>query len=520
MKTILLKIFLLLLLNGLVSNSVAQNWQLISSNDTSWFYEINVFGKALKSIWVNSITNTIDDTTFFLNKNINPSGNGLFINNTNGFFGKYYTKSGTLHSFVNANGDNVIFDMSKQLGDTFLFCNTNNETYKAIVSKDSQDTNLLNNDSIKEFSIFKVDTAWHGLLRIVCSKNNGLLSTPWLYNFPQDVYAKKRLDKNLQFLNYNLHNLSQQYNPGNFWIKTTSYIYEDISTNFIINNYGIVQDSILNHSNYLNGIIAQVLTRGKVKQEIPYFDPATQMLNKNVVDSFYAYIHTDTIYPSQEVIKLNTLYDPQVSNYLFDSNTIKANGDMWHCTITDTSCVPILNIGLLNSPIWHYWNFNVSNDSFKEVHTVSGVYKYEGKNYFYGLNFNDWSINQTNNNSPLSASSSNGRLLYFNINSCQFGNYVSIYPESIYSTSKPKSKLSIAPNPCTVFCTVNINVAMRDNFTLNIYNTLGQKLFTTTMHLQNGESNIDIPVSNLPQGVYTITVSSPTNSYSQLMIKQ
>jgi uncharacterized repeat protein (TIGR01451 family) len=67
---------------------------------------------------------------------------------------------------------------------------------------------------------------------------------------------------------------------------------------------------------------------------------------------------------------------------------------------------------------------------------------------------------------------------------------------------------SITPNPVKDHATVTIIADVENNYTLCLYNSLGQKVNTTQRHLSKGQNNTSINLSNVERGFYILEVQN------------
>jgi len=68
--------------------------------------------------------------------------------------------------------------------------------------------------------------------------------------------------------------------------------------------------------------------------------------------------------------------------------------------------------------------------------------------------------------------------------------------------------MNVYPNPATSQTSVKLNVGAAEKVNLNIYNSLGQQVFTKAYDLTAGENKLDISTEKMANGIYTVSVSS------------
>jgi hypothetical protein len=77
---------------------------------------------------------------------------------------------------------------------------------------------------------------------------------------------------------------------------------------------------------------------------------------------------------------------------------------------------------------------------------------------------------------------------------------------------------SIYPNPAKNAATVSIELKNNTNVTVNVYNTIGQLVKTTTAAGQVGSNNINVDLSNLSTGVYIVNVNADSYTSTTKLI--
>ena len=88
---------------------------------------------------------------------------------------------------------------------------------------------------------------------------------------------------------------------------------------------------------------------------------------------------------------------------------------------------------------------------------------------------------------------------------------------NIFETNVLQNKLSVFPNPATDELTIDFDKKEEKEYALKVTNALGQVVFNQ----QNIDVNpIKIPLKNVHQGVYFLTITTPKGVKSQSFVKQ
>lgn len=77
------------------------------------------------------------------------------------------------------------------------------------------------------------------------------------------------------------------------------------------------------------------------------------------------------------------------------------------------------------------------------------------------------------------------------------------------------TSISLYPNPADNMITVKINCTPENSY-VNIYNSIGALVKTDVMNSETHEMN----VSDLPAGLYIVTVSDPKGSFKAQFVKK
>ncbi|MGB4095456.1 MAG: T9SS type A sorting domain-containing protein, partial [Bacteroidales bacterium] len=71
--------------------------------------------------------------------------------------------------------------------------------------------------------------------------------------------------------------------------------------------------------------------------------------------------------------------------------------------------------------------------------------------------------------------------------------------------------ISIYPNPANDYVNVNIISPVSTNAIINISNILGQQVYSESINVKAGNTNIHIDVNNLPAGMYMFSLLADGN---------
>ncbi len=81
-------------------------------------------------------------------------------------------------------------------------------------------------------------------------------------------------------------------------------------------------------------------------------------------------------------------------------------------------------------------------------------------------------------------------------------------------------KVALYPNPATSALTAEIELVSDAAVTIGVYNIVGGKLCSVTKHLNAGTQKVDVPVSNLPTGLYIFELRDGQNVVRQKFVKE
>ncbi|MGB4229954.1 MAG: T9SS type A sorting domain-containing protein, partial [Bacteroidales bacterium] len=68
--------------------------------------------------------------------------------------------------------------------------------------------------------------------------------------------------------------------------------------------------------------------------------------------------------------------------------------------------------------------------------------------------------------------------------------------------------ISIYPNPANDYVNVNIISPVSTNAIINISNILGQQVYSESINVKAGSTNVNINVNNLPAGMYIFSLQA------------
>jgi hypothetical protein len=71
----------------------------------------------------------------------------------------------------------------------------------------------------------------------------------------------------------------------------------------------------------------------------------------------------------------------------------------------------------------------------------------------------------------------------------------------------------IYPNPVINNLNIELSLGSIDEFIIDISNIVGQQIKENRVSLNKGKNNIVIPVSDLPAGLYILTITSTDKKY-------
>lgn len=81
------------------------------------------------------------------------------------------------------------------------------------------------------------------------------------------------------------------------------------------------------------------------------------------------------------------------------------------------------------------------------------------------------------------------------------------------------SNLSLYPNPASSVVNVNFTAAQQGELTIEVSNVLGQIVYTETATAQNGSNAIEVNLSSLNNGYYTLLLTDAANNRSQVSVQ-
>ncbi|HYF03847.1 MAG TPA: T9SS type A sorting domain-containing protein, partial [Patescibacteria group bacterium] len=78
----------------------------------------------------------------------------------------------------------------------------------------------------------------------------------------------------------------------------------------------------------------------------------------------------------------------------------------------------------------------------------------------------------------------------------------------VQEASSKDAGITLSPNPASEFLKVQFMLTEAGSITVEIYSIKGEKLITETLEKASGEQELSIPVSGLPQGNYTVRITT------------
>ena len=79
------------------------------------------------------------------------------------------------------------------------------------------------------------------------------------------------------------------------------------------------------------------------------------------------------------------------------------------------------------------------------------------------------------------------------------------------SCNENYADIQLFPNPASTFTNLMIKNDDERFYTIKILNTLGQVLYTSSIEVLNETKVINLPVANLPSGIYSIIITDDGN---------
>lgn len=92
-------------------------------------------------------------------------------------------------------------------------------------------------------------------------------------------------------------------------------------------------------------------------------------------------------------------------------------------------------------------------------------------------------------------------------------------PTSVLNPSVQTSPLLLFPNPSSDNSTVQFTSEWNEDAILKIISLTGQPMLSQGIHINSGENNTSIPISNLPKGAYFIIIESKSKKWTGKLIK-
>jgi len=286
-----------------------QNWSTVRLNDTVYFANDWNGKKRLKTIWIDSITTTGNDTTFFFYKSYRNLGQPCLDTMAASWLGsKYIHKQDGTEYYFNSNDDTIKILTQAQVGDSWTIAYSGNKTFIATMSSYYLTQVDGVNDVAEKFSIQAYQNGnptqdWFNGKEFIMSKDHGWLQTFDLFCFPNilstggittDSVEHYRLKHSFNNINLKDTNPLSRYAVGNEWISKRMTYYA--SQFQIYTDTRWVHDSVINVQPISNGLIATIITEKVTK----YSNQPTQdtvYFHSNNVLSQVPYALKDTVLP-------------------------------------------------------------------------------------------------------------------------------------------------------------------------------------------------------------------------------
>ncbi|MFN8416029.1 MAG: M4 family metallopeptidase [Cytophagaceae bacterium] len=100
-----------------------------------------------------------------------------------------------------------------------------------------------------------------------------------------------------------------------------------------------------------------------------------------------------------------------------------------------------------------------------------------------------------------------------------FANGTRNLPTSVLNSVAHTSPLLVYPNPSSDNSTLQYTSEWNEDAILKIISSTGQAILTQSIHINTGENNTNIPISNFPKGAYFVIIESKTKKWTGKLIK-
>jgi PKD repeat protein len=209
------------------------------------------------------------------------------------------------------------------------------------------------------------------------------------------------------------------------------------------------------------------------------------------------------------------------SNGFINSTVVLDNPGNYILTVTDANgCTGIDVVDLIELPE-PLAEFTFTNVGPNFTFTVTN--QYPNAQYFWDFNEDGVNDNVTNSTNPTRGFTTNGakniRLIVVN----QCGSDTLIKPVlvngiGIEEQKSPNSAITVYPNPATNFVSFNVpNELFNVDATISVIDLSGKQVISE--HIQKTKSGLHtLNVSELPNGIYFITLNSANKNYNSKLI--
>lgn len=515
MKKCLVLLFLLLF----VKIGYAQNWKTVPLNDTV-YYTVSATGADsvwngyLRCIWIDSVNAIGTDSVFHFHLASQRVPGQLCIDTTaNTWLGKRFIRNDQgEEKYFNWLGDTILIKTFAAINDSWtMVIDSNNVEMRATITNVDTLTIDGNLDSIKTLTLHSylngVPTSHflNGKI-LVLSKEHGMVTFLQFEYFPYLQYSHyypstdihlafqfehKRIDKQLELLDFNKENFTVKYAAGNEWIIDYKIYYPLIT----------IHDSIISSTPLgLDSIIVLHKIEKHKQDSIGMMVNGTWQIVR--VDSNIISTQTDTFYHSNAPLFLSPKMCPDYFvryEYLSTTsmNTIEHYLLNYVCNYPTIKYTNNTGIAVGGSSTCYDFGISVSGYSEEEWKTLSN------------FNFKEVYINQYNWNMNLGFHSK-AHIIYLKTASCTYGNYINVLALGTNDVDGENKKILVYPNPVgDVLYFTNT----KENFQYQIYDMQGEIL-------KSGKAHKSIPIQDFPKGCYILKLINDKEIGIEKFIKE
>ncbi len=512
MKKCLVLLFLLLF----VKIGYAQNWKTVPLNDTV-YYTVSATGADsvwngyLRCIWIDSVNTIGTDSVFHFHLASRDTGQTCIDTTANTWLGKRFIRNDQgEEKYFNWLGDTILIKTLAALNDTWVMAFDTSIEIRATVTNEDTLTIDGNLDSIKTLTLHAylngIPTSHflNGEI-LILSKEHGMISSLQLEYFPHLQYSgnpypswdiqlafqfeHKRLDKQLETLDFNKENFTEKYAAGNEWI----FDYYIMVDHPLIT----IHDSIISSSPLgLDSIIVLHKIEKHKRDSIGMMVNGTWQLVGT--DSNFISTQTDTFHHINTPLFLSPKMCPDYfirSGYLSTTsmNTIKHHFLNYICNYPTIKYTSRTTPNILASSTCNQLGYSVSGYSVNEWKTLSNFSFNEGH-----FNKDDWSFSSKTN------------IIYLKTANCTYGNYINVLALGTNDIDGENKKILVYPNPVADMLYLTNT---KENFQYQIYDMQGKIL-------KSGKARKSIPIQDFPKGCYIIKLINDKEIGIEKFIKE